>query len=189
MCCNGFSVKLKHFYANRETSGMMFYLGGFIKAVMRRILPRAIGKERTFLEKLQRVVCQGRFESLSREECRTGLRMDPQLCFWVFNDLLVTLLRSHFYCTEGSRCGNEIFYFRKPLWAAVVEKELGRLVDRKVLEPVNKSVAKTKLAKLRFVPKPNGSLRPIMNLAFRGNGCKFSINQVGFLSLNEVDDW
>ena len=145
---------------------------------MRRILPRAVGKERSLLKKIQAVVSQGRFESLSKNEIRTNLSIDADFAFWIFDNLLVSMLRSHFYCTEGSRCGNRIFYFRKPVWAKAVEKELKRLVSAKILEHLVIQIPKTNLAKLRFVPKPNGSLRPIMNLAYRGNGCRFSINQV-----------
>jgi hypothetical protein len=48
------------------------------------------------------------------------------LCF-LFNELLIPLLRLNFYVTEKHSEGRKIFYFRKPLWKLLEKLTLLKL--------------------------------------------------------------
>jgi hypothetical protein len=39
---------------------------------------------------------------------------------WIFEDLLVTLSRCYFYCTEKQKEYSRIFYYRKNVWNIVM---------------------------------------------------------------------
>mmetsp|Transcript_15222 Transcript_15222/g.48476 ORF Transcript_15222/g.48476 Transcript_15222/m.48476 type:complete len:687 (+) Transcript_15222:452-2512(+) len=169
----------------------------FVKLVAQRVLPPS-----SFGSACQQNSAKARmwqymdhFVRLRRSDSATldmlvdtpGLR--EAVVRWVVNDLLVPLLRSMFYCTEDGR--GDTWYFRKPTWAALCNRELRTLCGldengfgdpiapgsgtsmlastpgamlQRIRGPIGKAASTHCLvAKLRFVPKPNGSLRPIMN--------------------------
>jgi telomerase reverse transcriptase len=89
---------------------------------------------------------------------------------WLFSSIVVPTLRNHFYCTENEAYRQQVFYYRKPVWSAMVDKALKETLSSTFL-PVKQQVAKAALEKrtlgvsrLRFLPKRAG-LRFLVNMS------------------------
>lgn len=89
---------------------------------------------------------------------------------WLFSSLVVPVIRSHFYCTENEAYRQEVFYYRKPIWAAMVDETFKDTLSSTFL-PVKQQAVKLALEKrklgvsrLRFLPKRSG-LRFLVNMS------------------------
>lgn len=95
-----------------------------------------------------------------------------EFLYFVFDSLLMPLIRSNFYVTESNIDRNQIFYFRHSVWRHVAEPALlGLKLD--MLEEVEFAHATALLrsrrlgySQIRLLPK-GSKLRPIMNLRRR----------------------
>ena len=47
---------------------------------------------------------------------------------WIFEELLISLMRCFFYCTEKQKEYSRIFYFRKNIWAIVMKLSIEDLL-------------------------------------------------------------
>jgi Telomerase ribonucleoprotein complex - RNA binding domain len=90
-----------------------------------------------------------------------------RLLKWVFEDLLVTLQRCYFYCTEKQKEYSRIFYYRKGVWNLIMKLAVDDLL-KQTLVSVKKQEMKTFCennqqapGKLRLIPKGD-TFRPIM---------------------------
>ncbi|GLI71540.1 hypothetical protein VaNZ11_016772 [Volvox africanus] len=101
-------------------------------------------------------------------------RADQRLLFswlsWLMKDLAVPLLRANFYVTESEPYRQQVFYYRKPVWARLQGAALEDLKATR-LQAISRSEARRVLssrplgpARLRLVPKMSG-MRPIVNLS------------------------
>ncbi|GAB4814869.1 hypothetical protein N2152v2_001915 [Parachlorella kessleri] len=88
---------------------------------------------------------------------------------WLLSVVVVPLLRAHFYCTESEAYRQEVFYYRKPVWARLAHAAVRELegsqfeaVPRQQAQAVLQS-RKLGVAKLRLLPKRTG-MRFIVNL-------------------------
>lgn len=95
-----------------------------------------------------------------------------ELLYFVFDSLLMPLIRSNFYVTESNADRNQIFYFRHEVWRHVAEPTLSKL-KTEMFEEVKAADATTLLgsrrlgfSQIRLLPK-GAKLRPIMNLRRR----------------------
>ncbi len=105
-------------------------------------------------------------------------RMVGQWMRWLVGELVVPLVRNHFYVTESAVHRNKVFYYRKPLWKQIVTADLGRNDDvsriRDMFRPLADEEAKYLLnnsfhlpaSQLRLLPKASG-MRLIGNLSQR----------------------
>jgi telomerase reverse transcriptase len=89
---------------------------------------------------------------------------------WLFEHLIMVLLRSNFYVTETMAFRNRLFYYRNEVWRSIRKQGFESLVSKGLLVPISDLEAKEILKRrelgacsLRFVPKATG-LRPIVNL-------------------------
>lgn len=110
-------------------------------------------------------------------------------CRWLMNELVIPLLRNHFYVTESATHRNKVFYYRKPLWRKILAAELGDVPKNRehVLKDMFRSLPSNKweellnnrfnlpCARLRLQPKAT-SMRPIVNLSSRGHSGGDSAN-------------
>ncbi|KAG5926155.1 hypothetical protein E4U42_003572 [Claviceps africana] len=140
-----------------------------------------------------------RFESISLHEIIQGLRIadiawlqPPQLqsqktsqsdmgkrheimhefLYFVFDSLLMPLIKSNFYVTEASTHRNQVFYFRHDIWRRIASPAIS-ILKRDMFETVKLTQANSILdrrrlgfSSVRLLPKGN-KLRPIMNLRRR----------------------
>ena len=92
--------------------------------------------------------------------------------FWIFDSILIPLIRSHFYVTESQTHRNRLFYFRHDMWQQLTQQPFGDL-KATMFEELEPDQAQRVLARrslgfgaLRLLPKSTG-LRPILNLRKR----------------------
>ena len=155
---------------------------------------------RSLMASVDRFVRMRRFESLSLHQITQGLKISciPWLCpdkvtldanlsqsdfekrkelflelvYYVFDSILIPLIRSNFYVTESNVHRNRLFYFRHDVWRRLSEpaldtlklsmyEELKPCVARKLLDS-----RKLGYGQIRLLPKVNG-VRPIINLRKR----------------------
>ena len=95
-----------------------------------------------------------------------------ELLYYVFDSILISLLRSNFYITESSTHKYRLFYFRHDVWKLVTDPSLSTL-QCTIFDEVPRAKAKKILdaqqsshVEVRLIPKGTG-VRPIMNLKRR----------------------
>lgn len=95
-----------------------------------------------------------------------------EFIYYVFDSLLIPLIRSNFYVTESNTHRLHVFYFRHDVWRLVAEPSMSNL-KQGMFEEVKPKEAKRILdsrrlgfSQLRLLPKGT-KLRPIMNLRRR----------------------
>lgn len=167
----------------------------------------AYGKENRhrIMSSVDRFVCMRRFESLTLHEISQGITLGCvpwlrppgiaetsrlsqsdrtkrleillELIYYLFDSILIPLIRSHFYVTESSTHRNQLFYFRHDVWRKISEPSL-TVVKMKTFEEIKPSSVRKLLnsrtlgfSYVRLLPKANG-VRPIINL--RRRVCKTS---------------
>ena len=100
-----------------------------------------------------------------------------EFLYYVFDSLLIPLIRSNFYVTESNVHRNRLFYFRHDVWRALAEPTLAN-IKVSMFEEI-RAVKALKIldaralgfSQIRLLPKANG-MRPIMNLRRRVNKLK-----------------
>ena len=89
---------------------------------------------------------------------------------WLFTEVIVPLLRGHFYVTEAENHRQNVLYYRKPVWAKIQMLSLNHLVAKsyKRLDPATVAAVLEKrvlgFSHIRMLPKHSG-VRPIANLS------------------------
>ena len=110
-------------------------------------------------------------------------KMVRQWLLWMMNELVIPLVRNHFYVTESAVYRNKIFFYRKPLWKQIVDADMAQRVDDGMYRSLSDDEAKNLLrqtgslpeSRLRLLPKASG-MRAISNLSFRGGNGDDSAN-------------
>lgn len=109
--------------------------------------------------------------------CPSYLRDLPQTMlldwlYWLFTEIIIPLLRSHFYVTEAENHRQNVLYYRKPVWAKIHMLSLNHLVAQcyRRLDPATVAELLQKrvlgFSHIRMLPKHSG-VRPIANLSSR----------------------
>lgn len=95
-----------------------------------------------------------------------------EFIYYIFDSLLIPLIRSNFYVTESQVHRNRLFYFRHDVWRQLTEKPLAD-IKSSIFEEIKRDKARRILARrslgyspLRLLPKAAGA-RPIINLRRR----------------------
>lgn len=92
--------------------------------------------------------------------------------YYIFDSLLIPLIRSNFYVTESSAHRYRLFFFRQDVWRTIAEPAMAEL-KAKMFEEVKLEDAlgildsrRLGYSQVRLLPKQT-SVRPIMNLRRR----------------------
>ncbi|KAJ5782388.1 Telomere reverse transcriptase [Penicillium paradoxum] len=117
----------------------------------------------------------------SRSETRSKISLSDlhkrteilhEFIFWIFDAILIPLIRSNFYVTESQTHRNRLFYFRHDVWKQLIQQPFGEL-KACMFEELEPERAERVLARrslgfgsLRLLPKSAG-IRPILNLRKR----------------------
>lgn len=108
----------------------------------------------------------------TKEEMMKRQNLLNELLFWLFDGLLVPLLKTNFYATESAKFRNHVFYFRTDVWSKITEPIIQSLKKDR-FERVGKHKAVGIMSRrsfgysfIRLLPKEIG-MRPIMNLRRR----------------------
>eukprot|EP00979_Chaetoceros_neogracilis_P017164 scaffold10181_cov190-Chaetoceros_neogracile.AAC.1 len=101
-----------------------------------------------------------------KTEHEAATRVAETLMKWMYCHFLIPLGRSTFYCTDTEFSGNEIVYYRKPVWAQIrtmATKKLQCQFKQVDHGDMTKTLTQTSLgcSGLRLLPKTNGGIRPI----------------------------
>ncbi|APA07224.1 hypothetical protein sscle_02g019940 [Sclerotinia sclerotiorum 1980 UF-70] len=95
-----------------------------------------------------------------------------EFLYYLFDSILIPLVRSHFHVTESNVHRQRLFFFRHDVWKSVAEPAMASL-KLKMFEEVKLKEAQQILAsrtlgfsQMRLIPKETG-VRPIMNLRRR----------------------
>lgn len=96
-----------------------------------------------------------------------------EFIYYIFDSILVPLIRTNFYVTESQVHRNRLFYFRHDVWRQLTEQPLTELTST-MLQEIKQAKAQRMLSRrslgygsLRLLPKASG-IRPIFNLRRRG---------------------
>lgn len=125
----------------------------------------------------------GLTDSLKRQE------IFNEFLYYVFDSLLIPLIRNNFYVTESNKHRYQVFYFRHDVWRLVADPYLASIKES-MFDEVRQDEARRILdarklgfSQIRLLPK-GSKLRPIMNLrrktagANRSRGLQLSINSI-----------
>ncbi|PHH59478.1 hypothetical protein CDD81_3168 [Ophiocordyceps australis] len=157
--------------------------------------------KKTFLHNVDRFIKLRRFESMTLHQISQGLKMSEiawlkqpgardrpcqsetkkrleiflEFLYYVFDSLLMPLIKNNFYVTESNTHRNQVFYFRHDIWRLIAEPKMAD-VKRDMLEEIKAAEAteflssrRLGLGQMRLVPKGH-KMRPIMNLKKRITG-------------------
>ncbi|OJD10445.1 hypothetical protein AJ78_08549 [Emergomyces pasteurianus Ep9510] len=109
---------------------------------------------------------------LSLSDIRKRTQIFLEFIYYIFDSILIPLIRSNFYVTESGIHRNRLFYFRHDIWRQLAEPSIAQL-KLSTFEEVKKETAEQILSGrnlgysyLRLLPKSSGA-RPIVNLRRR----------------------
>lgn len=95
-----------------------------------------------------------------------------EFLYYIFDSLLIPLIRSHFYVTESNSHRYQVFYFRHEVWKYIAEPSMANLKET-MFEEVKLNDAlrilesrRLGFSQIRLLPKGD-KLRPITNLRRR----------------------
>lgn len=115
--------------------------------------------------------CSG--EKIALSDFQKRSEIFHELVYYIFDSILIPLIRSNFYVTESNVHRNRLFYFRHDVWRKVSEPTLTELKTSVFEELGSNDNAKRILnqrslgfSQLRLLPKTTGA-RPITNLRRR----------------------
>ncbi|CBQ68186.1 conserved hypothetical protein [Sporisorium reilianum SRZ2] len=113
-----------------------------------------------------------RTRRLTRQEAEARKKLVLELLYWLFDGLVIPLLRTTFYITETAAYRNKVLYFRQDDWHVLSRPVLGQLKET-LFEPLTRaealsmmSLRKLGYSHVRLLPKETG-VRPIVNLRRR----------------------
>lgn len=115
---------------------------------------------------------KGETAKISLSDFQKRIQILHEFIFFVFDSVLIPLVRANFYVTESQSHRYHLFYFRHDVWQRLTEQPLAELKANmfEELEPkrANRLLARRSLGygSLRLLPKATG-LRPILNLRRR----------------------
>lgn len=125
----------------------------------------------SWLEKKRKSSTTRKMRSSSDHEEHSKLVLT--LLSWLFQSVIIPLIRSNFYATETEHMGKRVVYYRKQVWCHIRKASLNCLLSNQFVEIKKVCDLKERLerqhiglAKLRLLPKQNG-IRPIATLSKR----------------------
>lgn len=112
------------------------------------------------------------FANISASDLQKRKEIFLEFLYYVFDSLLIPLIRSNFHVTESNVHQNRLFFFRHDVWRTLTEPAMSDL-KLSLFEEINTLKAKKLLdartlgfSQIRLLPKGNG-VRPITNLRRR----------------------
>ena len=127
---------------------------------------------------------------VSRSDHLKRTELLQELLYYIFDSILIPLIRSNFYVTESNTHVNRLFYFRHDVWRRLTEPCLGNLREAMFEEVRHSKTSKhlrgtTPYGHMRLVPK-GMSFRPIMNLKRKPMICQNGRMVLGGRSVNTI---
>ena len=126
----------------------------------------------------------------SKLEGEKRRQLFAEFIYYIFDSLVIPLIRSNFHVTESSVHRNRLFFFRHDVWRALSEPiltSLRRSIFQEVPAPYARDILDHRplgYSQIRLLPKENGA-RPIMNLRRRSIQAKPRTTVLG-RSINSI---
>ncbi|KMP05894.1 telomerase catalytic chain [Coccidioides immitis RMSCC 2394] len=112
-------------------------------------------------------------DKLCLSDKQKRLEIFLEFIYYIFDSLLIPLIRSNFYVTESNVHRNRLFYFRHDVWKRLIEPSVAQLKST-VFEEVKKETAARILSRrtlgygtLRMLPKRTGAPKPVRKFVSR----------------------
>ncbi|KAL8757565.1 MAG: hypothetical protein Q9199_002136 [Rusavskia elegans] len=177
-------------------------VSAFCRGVMSRIIPDDFWghdedgehNKAVLLSRVDQFICLRRFESVTLHSIASMTWLAPsslqkggrisssdlnkrreiflEFLYYLFDSILIPLVRSNFHVNESNLHKNRIFYFRHDVWRALTEPAMAK-IKLKMFDEVPTIKARQLLdartlgfSQMRLLPKGSG-VRPIMNLRRR----------------------
>ena len=109
---------------------------------------------------------------MSQSDTKKRLELFYEFVYYMFDSILIPLIRAHFYVTESNVHRYRLFFFRHDVWRSLTEPALATL-KATTFEEMKADAAQMLLhsrpigfSQLRLLPKETG-VRPITNLKHR----------------------
>lgn len=109
---------------------------------------------------------------MAQSDTKKRWELFHEFIYYLFDSLLIPLVRSNFHVTESNVHRYRLFYFRHDVWKSIAEPALASL-KLSMFEEVKLHKAlqildgrKLGFSQIRLLPKENG-IRPIINLRRR----------------------
>ncbi|CAH1244027.1 TERT [Branchiostoma lanceolatum] len=197
----------QEFLMSQHSSVQQIYQ--LLRSILRKVIPEDLWGSRNnkacFLTNVLLFLRMGRYERISLHRLMTGMRLNDcdwlkldsntllefqtrravlgKLVWWLFNNFVITVLKSYFYITETTAQRNQVLYYRSSVWKMLKDKATEQHLSRHMLSPVSQTTVQNLIrdqqclgvANLRFVPKKTG-LRPVVNM---GRQEKTEMNSTG----------
>lgn len=118
---------------------------------------------------------QLRGNKASASDMSKRLEILDEFLYYVFDSILIPLVRSNFYVTESNAHRNKLFFFRHDIWRHIAEPAMAALrvnmFEEVKLNEAMRIMTSRKLgfSQIRLLPK-GASVRPITNLRRRTTG-------------------
>lgn len=114
----------------------------------------------------------GSSQKLSQTDFNKRREIFLEFLYYLFDSILIPLVRSHFHVTESNVQAQKLLYFRHDVWRSIAESAYLSL-KQQMFEEVRLEEAREILdsralgfSQIRLLPKEKG-VRPIMNLRRR----------------------
>lgn len=111
-------------------------------------------------------------QHIALSDIRKRTEILHEFIYYIFDSLLIPLIRTNFYVTESQVHKNRLFYFRHDVWRSLIEKPLSDIKSSMFEEIKRDKVSRVLQSKqlswsaVRLLPKATGA-RPIINLRRR----------------------
>ena len=159
-------------------------LASALRSLLRRLLPADLLGPQRLDAPVRHLLALGRHDVLCVGDVTRGLRLRGRawlagesadaavsllgrVAVWTFKCLVLDVLRAYFYVTELLQPRLQLGFFLLRHWQRLADKEVTRLTTGGALQPLppaGDGAARGLVARLRFIPKPSGALRPVCGL-------------------------
>lgn len=109
---------------------------------------------------------------MSQTDHQKRLQLLTEFIYYLFDSILIPLIRTNFHVTESSGNRSQLFFFRHDVWRSLSEPALASLKTKMFEEMDTEQAQKVfdsrgfGFSHIRLLPKETG-VRPIMNLKRR----------------------
>lgn len=111
-------------------------------------------------------------QHIALSDLRKRTEILHEFVYYIFDSLLIPLIRTNFYVTESQVHKNRLFYFRHDVWRSLIDKPLADMKSSMFEDIKRDEVSRVLQSKrlswsaVRLLPKVSGA-RPIINLRRR----------------------
>lgn len=119
-------------------------------------------------------------------------RMVLQWLEWLTKEVMMPLVRNHFYVTETAYSNHAVVYYRKPVWSALTNQQLGSYLSSGMFaeSSVSGTVSlKLQVSRVRMIPKANQTMRLVTNMSAYSRSAQTVSNNFKLTPMFDAIQW